>query len=122
MAEQDFLSIQDVARRMGVHQKTVRAYIESGQLKAKKMGRLYRISIKDYEAFTGAEMSADPGYAAEVKVQPERTSGIDWDTIEPRSRRPRPSKRAELRRIRSELDRFLDELDDVLVLEERRTG
>ena len=112
MAEQDFLSIQDVARRMGVHQKTVRAYIASGQLKAKKLGRLYKISVKDYEEFSGAELVGN-GEAHQpapetspIRVQPER----------------KPTHRAELRRIRSELDRFLDELEDELILDERRTG
>ncbi len=45
------LTIQDVADRLRVNAKTVRRWIESGELSAFKLGRQWRISERDLRRF-----------------------------------------------------------------------
>jgi excisionase family DNA binding protein len=47
-----YLTVQDIAKRLKVTDLTVRRWIESGQLKAVKLGgAIYRIHPKDFEDF-----------------------------------------------------------------------
>jgi len=50
MAEQDY-TIDEVARRLNTHRKTVERLIASGKLKAYKVGRIYRIMPMSLEEF-----------------------------------------------------------------------
>ena len=52
--EQGWHSVESVAERLGLHVRTVRGYIRSGQLKAVRLGKQYRIAQADLDAFTGA--------------------------------------------------------------------
>lgn len=45
------LTIQDVADRCRVNSKTVRRWIDSGELSAFKLGRQWRISERDLQHF-----------------------------------------------------------------------
>jgi excisionase family DNA binding protein len=45
------MSIREVAEFFGVSQKTVRRWIESGQLGAHRLGRQWRIAIEEIERF-----------------------------------------------------------------------
>jgi excisionase family DNA binding protein len=49
----DLLSVFDIATRLNLHVKTVRNYVREGHLKATRIGKQYRISRADLEAFTG---------------------------------------------------------------------
>lgn len=51
MEEQNFYSIQDIANRLYISQKSVRRYIASGELNAIKIGGAYRIPKTAIEAF-----------------------------------------------------------------------
>lgn len=51
MEEQNFYSIQDIANRLHISQKSVRRYIASGELNAIKIGGAYRIPKTAIEAF-----------------------------------------------------------------------
>ena len=46
-------SAEDVAKRLGLHVRTVRAYLRSGRLKGVRIGKQYRISRENLEALTG---------------------------------------------------------------------
>jgi len=51
MSEERLLTIEEVADRLIVHPNTVRRLIKTGQLKAVKVGRLYRVLEKDLLEF-----------------------------------------------------------------------
>jgi excisionase family DNA binding protein len=51
--EQDWLSVEQVADRLGLHVRTVRGYIRDGRLKAVRIGKQYRIAQADLDVFTG---------------------------------------------------------------------
>lgn len=83
-------SVDQVAVLLGLHVRTVRAYIRDGRLKAVRIGKQYRIAAQDLAAFTGgsgaaAESGAEAGAEAEAAiVAPEievssivRIDGID---------------------------------------------
>nr|WP_218007938.1 helix-turn-helix domain-containing protein [Herbidospora sakaeratensis] len=46
-------SVEQVANLLGLHVKTVRNYVRDGKLKAVRIGKQYRITREDLEAFTG---------------------------------------------------------------------
>lgn len=50
----DFHSLEQVAERLGLHVRTVRAYVRDGRLKAVRIGKQYRVTQADLEALTGA--------------------------------------------------------------------
>lgn len=51
---EDFHTLEQVADRLGLHVRTVRAYVRDGRLKAVRIGKQYRVSAADLEALTGA--------------------------------------------------------------------
>ncbi|MEJ2109065.1 MAG: helix-turn-helix domain-containing protein [Acidobacteriota bacterium] len=55
-------SVPEVANLLGLHVKTVRNYIRSGQLKSTRVGKQYRILKADLEAFAGSALEM-PGSA-----------------------------------------------------------
>jgi excisionase family DNA binding protein len=61
--DSDFLSVDQVAERLGLHVRTVRRYVRHGRLRAVRIGKQYRIAREALDALTG---SADtpPGRAA----------------------------------------------------------
>jgi len=54
----DFYSVEQVAERLGLHVRTVRGYVRAGRLKAVRIGKQYRITRADLEAFTGLPIAA----------------------------------------------------------------
>ncbi|MET8122976.1 helix-turn-helix domain-containing protein [Micromonospora sp. NPDC005189] len=50
---EDMYSVEQVAERLDLHVRTVRGYIRSGRLKAVRIGKQYRITAGDLDAFTG---------------------------------------------------------------------
>lgn len=63
----EFYSVEQVAERLDLHVRTVRAYVRDGRLKALKIGKQYRITRGDLEAFLGpaAKAMAAPARRAE---------------------------------------------------------
>lgn len=47
----EFLTVQEIAEILKVNAKTVRNWIDGGDLKAAKFGRQYRIDREDFEEF-----------------------------------------------------------------------
>ena len=50
----DFYTLEQVAEHLGLHVRTVRAYVRDGRLKAVRIGKQYRVSPADLAALTGA--------------------------------------------------------------------
>jgi excisionase family DNA binding protein len=55
--QDDMYSVEQVAALLGLHVRTVRSYIRSGQLNAVRIGKQYRISRSDLEQLTGTQQS-----------------------------------------------------------------
>lgn len=70
----------EVAERLGLHVRTVRNYIRDGQLTATRIGKQYRISRADLEAFTGRPVTEpEPSTPGHVEV----SSIVEIDGISP---------------------------------------
>jgi excisionase family DNA binding protein len=66
---QELYSVEQVAERLGLQVRTVRAYIRGGRLKAVRIGKQYRITRGDLEALTGQpEADATPARHLEVSA------------------------------------------------------
>lgn len=78
MMSQELLSVDQVALRLGLHVKTVRAYVRDGRLKAVRIGKSYRIARADLEAFTGRPDREPPGRRRHV----ETSSIVDIEAID----------------------------------------
>jgi len=80
-ASQPLYSVEQVAERLGLHVRTVRAYVREGRLKATRIGKQYRIAHADLEALLGAPVAQtqSPGRTRHVDV----TTVIDIDVIAP---------------------------------------
>lgn len=61
---EELLSIFEIAKRLKLHVKTVRNYVREGRLKAVRIGKQYRISRADVEAFTGFPLPLTDGERA----------------------------------------------------------
>jgi excisionase family DNA binding protein len=55
---QDLYSVEDVAKRLGLHVRTVRAYLRTGRLKGVRIGKQYRVSREDFDHLTGQTPTA----------------------------------------------------------------
>ena len=75
------LTVDEVAGRLNMHVKTVRRYIREGKLKARRIGKEYRITRADLDAFAGA---TDPVEPAVVRTRQVTASTIvDVHAIDP---------------------------------------
>jgi excisionase family DNA binding protein len=51
MNDKDFLSVGEVAKRLGLKEETIRTYIREGSLNAYRLGNVFRIRVDDFEQF-----------------------------------------------------------------------
>ncbi len=51
MQDDELLTLQDVARQLSVNEKTIRRWIQSGELPAIEIARKYRIRRSDLQIF-----------------------------------------------------------------------
>jgi excisionase family DNA binding protein len=54
------LSVEQVAEQLGLHVRTVRAYLRSGRLKGIRIGKQYRIAREDLAQLTGRGGPLEP--------------------------------------------------------------
>jgi excisionase family DNA binding protein len=54
------LSVEQVAAQLGLHVRTVRAYLRSGRLKGVRIGKQYRIAREDLARLTGRGGPLEP--------------------------------------------------------------
>ena len=55
----EFLTVQEIAEILKVNAKTVRNWIDNGDLKAAKFGRQYRIDKEDFDKFVKNKKQQD---------------------------------------------------------------
>lgn len=72
-------SVDQVAGLLGLHVKTVRGYVREGRLKAVRVGKQYRITPEDLEAFTGGSLPAPTRRSRHV----EASTIVQIDAISP---------------------------------------
>jgi len=53
-------STEEVAEQLGLHVRTVRGYVRDGRLRAVRVGKQYRITRADLEAFVGSPVVDPP--------------------------------------------------------------
>ena len=51
MNDKDFLSVEEVARRLDLKEETIRTYIREGSLIVYRFGNVLRIRVDDFELF-----------------------------------------------------------------------
>ncbi|MEU3017805.1 helix-turn-helix domain-containing protein [Nocardiopsis sp. NPDC007018] len=69
-----YYSVDQVADLLGLHVKTVRAYVREGRLAATRIGKQYRVRRSDLEEFTG-------GPLAEEAMPPRGTPHAEASTV-----------------------------------------
>jgi excisionase family DNA binding protein len=80
---QELFSVFEVAARLNLHVKTVRSYVREGRLKATRIGKQYRISRADLEAFTGHPVLPTERELAKRHRHIEVSSIVQVDAIGP---------------------------------------
>ena len=60
MLSKPFMTTQDIAELLKVREQTVRAWIHDRELRAVKLGREFRIAVKDLEAFVAKHATREP--------------------------------------------------------------
>ena len=71
----------EVAGLLNLHVKTIRRYVRDGRLKARRIGKEYRIARADLDAFAGETCTADTPVARTRHVI--ASSIVDIDAISP---------------------------------------
>ena len=51
MNDKDFLSVEEVAKRLSLKEETIRTYIREGLLDAYRFGNVLRVRVDDFERF-----------------------------------------------------------------------
>ncbi len=74
----DFYTVQEVANLLDMHVKTVRNYLRRGQLGSTRVGKRYRVSRQDLEAFMGAPVG---GNSASLIPSVEVSSIVQIDGV-----------------------------------------
>jgi excisionase family DNA binding protein len=80
---EEILTVEAVASRLNLHQKTVLRLIREGRLRAKRIGKSYRILRSDFDAFSGADAAASSRPAEASPVQARATCVVDLPDISP---------------------------------------
>jgi excisionase family DNA binding protein len=80
---EELLSIFEIAKRLKLHVKTVRGYVREGRLKAVRIGKQYRISRADVEAFTGFPLPLTDGERARRQREVGASCVVRIDAISP---------------------------------------
>jgi|KBSSwiStaDraftv2_1062776.scaffolds.fasta_scaffold1138723_2 excisionase family DNA binding protein len=82
----EFLSVDQVAERLGLHVRTVRRYVRHGRLRAVRIGKQYRVAREALDTLTGrvtapAAVASPAPAARHVQVSAiVDADGVDADT------------------------------------------
>jgi excisionase family DNA binding protein len=71
-------SLDQVAERLGLHVRTVRAYVRAGRFKAIRIGKQYRVTREELEAIVGASNTRD---AVARRRRAEVSSVVQMDAV-----------------------------------------
>jgi excisionase family DNA binding protein len=80
--EPQMYSLDQVAERLGLHVRTVRAYVRTGRLRAIRIGKQYRVAREELEAIIGTGNSRD---AVARRRRPETSSVVQMDAVTERT-------------------------------------
>jgi excisionase family DNA binding protein len=79
----DFYTPDEVAELLDLHVRTIRRYIHEGRLKASRIGKQYRVTASDLDAFVGSDQAeraiASAGRRRRVLV----STTVDIEAISP---------------------------------------
>ena len=83
----EFLSVDQVAERHGLHVRTVRRYVRHGRLRAVRIGKQYRVAREALDTLTG-RVTAPPALVASDAAAPPHVAvsaivdaeGVDAET------------------------------------------
>ena len=67
MLSKPFMTTQEIAELLKVKEPTVRSWIHDADLRAVKIGREFRIAVKDLEAFLNEHATREPSWRDETK-------------------------------------------------------
>ncbi|MCR9255281.1 MAG: excisionase family DNA-binding protein [Alphaproteobacteria bacterium] len=77
MLSKPFLTTHEVAELLKVGEPTVRTWIHNLELRAVRLGREYRVAVKDLEAFVNEHETRPPSWEAEDDCPPGPASDPD---------------------------------------------
>ena len=77
----ELYSTEEVADLLGLHVRTVRGYVRGGQLRSVRIGRRYRITREDLEAFVGSPLTDPPESRGHRHV--DVSSVVEIDAVGP---------------------------------------
>ena len=64
MLSKPFMTTHDIAEILKVKEATVRGWIHARELRAVRLGREYRVAVKDLEAFVNERATREPSRAS----------------------------------------------------------
>jgi excisionase family DNA binding protein len=76
--ESRMYSLDQVAERLGLHVRTVRAYVRTGRLRAIRLGKQYRVAREDLESIIRTSNSPD---AVSRRRSAEVSSVVQMDAV-----------------------------------------
>ncbi|MBU0569516.1 helix-turn-helix domain-containing protein [Patescibacteria group bacterium] len=76
-----YLTIKDAAKELNVHWQTIRNYIDRGELKANKVGKLIRIAREDLECFINHLEIIDQTIEVELRYKVSDTNLIQQNML-----------------------------------------
>lgn len=62
MLSKPFMTTQEIAELLKVREQTVRSWIHQQELRAVKLGREFRVAVKDLEAFVNEHATREPSW------------------------------------------------------------
>jgi len=65
MLSKPFMTTQEIAELLKVREQTVRRWIHHQELRAVKLGREFRVAVKDLEAFVNDHATREPSWRDE---------------------------------------------------------
>jgi excisionase family DNA binding protein len=79
---QQYYSVDQVAELLGLHVKTVRAYVREGRLTATRIGKQYRVRRRDLEEFTGGPLAEEDVSATMDAPRAEASTVVQVDGVD----------------------------------------
>ena len=67
MLSKPFMTTQEIAKLLRVREPTVRSWIHQNELRAIRLGREFRVAVKDLEAFVNEHATRAPSCGKETK-------------------------------------------------------
>jgi len=76
-------TVTEAARLLKLHPKTLRRKIQQGEIESTRLGKQYRITVAQLEAYLGAELAPDSAIKPETSRRVFVSSVIDLHAISP---------------------------------------